>query len=138
MATPQTPHTCALCRARFLIRNNDEPRPLVHIDGPKSDLYWRIWPIEQLPVNLDELRQMSQDGCDFATFLHAKLTAGTKLFPGDTIVNRYPPDDGDEREESYSVIFTLSGDNDHDTHARFTYMTYPGKRWYPSPIQIFH
>ncbi|KAJ3544687.1 hypothetical protein NM208_g2931 [Fusarium decemcellulare] len=120
MSLFETAHQCTHCQKRFLIRNNDEPRPLIHIDDPKSHHYWRLWAPGDEPITLAEVEQMARNGCEFAEYLHKKLSSVKEQYLDDTIVNRVPPQQGDS--EPNSVIITLSGENGYDTNCYFTYM----------------
>ncbi|KAF5981289.1 het-domain-containing protein [Fusarium bulbicola] len=119
-------HSCFHCKQRFLIRdcNNHNPQPLVHIDGPKSDHYWRLWPPDQEPITLSELKQMANLGCAFAEYIFLKFTSREEVVCDNVIVNRVPPAMGGT--ESNSIVVTLSGENHYEANSYFTYMTEKG------------
>ncbi|KAF4972888.1 hypothetical protein FSARC_659 [Fusarium sarcochroum] len=117
-------HSCVHCEQRFLIRDSNDPQPLIHIDGPKSDHYWRLWPLDQEPVTLSELKQMSNLGCAFAEYLFLKFSSRKEELSDSVVVNRVPPAMGDT--EPNSIVITLSGENHHETNTYFTYMTEEG------------
>ncbi|KAH6984243.1 heterokaryon incompatibility protein-domain-containing protein [Ilyonectria sp. MPI-CAGE-AT-0026] len=120
MPSSKTAHSCTHCQRRFLIRDSDEPRPLLSINSPRSDRDWRLWPPDKAPITLSELKKMAQDRCAFAKYLCEKLTAGTVEYSDDVIVSRIPPDMEDT--EPNSVVVSLATDNDFNSHAFFTYM----------------
>ncbi|KAF5710897.1 pisatin demethylase cytochrome P450 [Fusarium mundagurra] len=117
-------HSCFHCEQRFLIRDCNDPQPLIHIDDPKSDHYWRLWPPNQEPITLSELKQMANLGCAFAEYIFLKFTSRKEVVSENVIVNRVPPAMGDT--EPNSIVVTLSGDNHHETNSYFTYMTEQG------------
>ncbi|CVL13891.1 uncharacterized protein FPRN_15246 [Fusarium proliferatum] len=117
-------HSCFHCEQRFLIRDCNDPQPLIHIDGPKSDHYWRLWPPDQEPITLSELKQMANLGCAFAEYLFLKFTSRKDVLFENVIVNRVPPAMGDT--EPNSIVVTLSGENHDETNSYFTYMTEQG------------
>lgn len=124
MPSSKTAHSCTHCQKRFLIRDSDEPRPLLSINSPRSDRDWRLWPPDKAPITLSELKKMAQDRCAFAKYLCQKLTAGTVEYSDDVIVSRIPPDM--EGTEPNSVVVSLATDNDFNSHAFFTYMAEAG------------
>ncbi|KAF4471210.1 HET-domain-containing [Fusarium albosuccineum] len=121
MSAFETAHHCTHCQKRFLIRDNGEPRPLYYVDDdPKSKHYSKLWPPDDEPVTLSEIRLMARDGCEFAEYLAQNLISGEGQYPDDAIVKRVPPHQTDG--EPNSVIVRLSGRDDSETNCFFTYM----------------
>ncbi|KPM43176.1 hypothetical protein AK830_g3396 [Neonectria ditissima] len=117
MRPTKNPHYCTHCQTRFLIRDSDEPRPLLTIDSPRSDHEWRLWPVDKKPITISDVKQMAKDGCAFATHLLQKLPSSEEEISGD-VISRVPPHQGDT--EPNSIVVTL--DHRSHTHAFFTYM----------------